>query len=380
MATDSIQLACESCGEVVSFPAGRAGQTDVCPECFEYIDLPQIEASPRPAGSLPSIANPACSALSFEHVDDLPRPQWDAFCQHVFDELPEPRWHDVFLEAARDWLETLAAALTGSYSTSESPNFFLLSALPADETERLLDFCEATRNTILSHLEGIAADAGYGKHVLLAFADVETYYTYVSHFHAEGESGGSGGMFLADGYQHIALHAARHWLYRTIGHELTHACLAHLPLPLWLNEGVTQEMEDVLLRQRTFEASIELTQRQKRYWREHSLESFWSGEAFRAADEGQELAYALARILVRNLTVDFREAFPEFVQTAEARDAGQAAAVNVFGLTLGQAAAQYLGEGAWDPQGESYAPDERSARRSRSRFAISASNPRSTGS
>ena len=354
MASELMHFTCDSCEATITFPSEKAGETDVCPECFEYIDIPPlVRAASRPR-SLTSVTDPAGWTLSFELVDDLPRPEWEACSNQIFCELAEEQWHDAFVAAGHQWLDALGAALGERYRASESQNFLLLSALPDGEPERLLEFCEQALSTILARLDGIASDAGFGKHVLLAFADLETYYTYVSHFHGEGEFGDSAGMFIPDSYHHIALHAARQSLHRTIAHELTHACVAHLPLPAWLNEGITQEVEDILLSQSLFLASPELTQRQKRYWLKHSLEAFWSGQAFLAADEGQELAYALSRIFVRNLTLDFPRTFPEFVRTAQACDAGQAAAIASFGRSLGQIAAEYLGEGAWEPEGPAY--------------------------
>ena len=84
---------------------------------------------------------------------------------------------------------------------------------------------------------------------MLAFHDTDTYYDYIADMYPEtGEFALTGGMFIDRGYGHLAMcmaYAGDH--DRTIAHELSHALLRHLPLPLWLNEGVTQVIEDIVV-------------------------------------------------------------------------------------------------------------------------------------
>ena len=132
-------------------------------------------------------------------------------------------------------------------------------------------------------------------------------------------------------------------------HELTHACLAHLPIPLWLNEGMAVLMEDVLAGHRLF-LDKEMVKRHQKYWNEETIQGFWSGESFLAFDDGQELSYNLAHILVRNISQDFT-AFATFSNNASYEDAGELAAKEFLGVSLTQIVGSFLGEGSWQPNG-----------------------------
>lgn len=348
-----IEFTCESCGTTLSFPASEAGSIQVCRECLEYVDVPDRTAHPS-RGDAPLPEPPAETPLTFEWVDDLPRPCWDQFSQWISESVPEDDWNDAIVRAARYWLSTLANALPPGYEVSESDRFHLLCRRGRTDCGRMLAFCEQALETITAILPSLqSSDAGaigYGKHVVLAFGDSETYYTYASHFYPEGESGGSSGLFLDGYYRHIALMVGPDY-ERTIAHELTHLCLSDLQLPPWLNEGMALVAEDLVAPRSLDWHTSEMAARQKRHWSEKGLERFWSATAFFAPDEEQELAYALAEILVRQLLADFPRQFPEFVLAAQVEDAGAEAAERLLKCDLAQRASLYLGSGDWKPRG-----------------------------
>lgn len=303
---------------------------------------------------MPSQSAPADTPLRFEWIDDMPRPRWEQFSEWISASVPQDGWNEAIIRAARHWLSTLAEALPPGYAVSESDEFHLLCRPGRTDCGRMIAFCEQALETITGIIPSLephdAGFTGYGKHVVLAFADAETYYTYVSHFYPEGEFGASSGLFLDGYYRHIALMAGFD-LERTIAHELTHLCLCDLPLPRWLNEGVALVAED-LVSPRSFDwHTPEMAGRQKRHWSENGVERFWSGDAFFAPDDEQELAYALAEILARQLLTDFPARFAEFLLTANVADAGARAAEQVLGCQLTQRVAQYLGHGEWNPKG-----------------------------
>ena len=79
-------------------------------------------------------------------------------------------------------------------------------------------------------------------------------------------------------------------------------------------------------------------------------------------DDTQEFSYQLAEFFVRLLIADSRPTwfgfdrraegrFLHFLQNAKAIDAGQAAAKEHLGMTLGALAAKSLGPGNWEPAG-----------------------------
>ena len=92
----------------------------------------------------------------------------------------------------------------------------------------------------------------------------------------------------------------------------------------------------------------ELAQRHFEFWNEQNIQTFWAGTSFGEFQEATELSYNLAEVLVTQLGEN-REPFLDFVARAHYDDAGQTAALDCLGLSLGAAAATFLGEGNWRP-------------------------------
>jgi hypothetical protein len=101
-----------------------------------------------------------------------------------------------------------------------------------------------------------------------------------------------------------------------------------------------------------YKLTRELIRRHRDYWTEERIAGFWHGRQFRSPDEGKELSYHLARFVLYSLYDGGntpRRAMEEFFLTAKHPDAGQAAAIEVFGIRLGECVESLLGEGNWDP-------------------------------
>jgi hypothetical protein len=65
------------------------------------------------------------------------------------------------------------------------------------------------------------------------------------------------------------------------------------------------------------------------------VQQFWSGKSFLRTDEGNELSYDLARIIVSQFGVDW-DRFRSFVLSATIEDAGASAATEHLGASLGK--------------------------------------------
>lgn len=269
--------------------------------------------------------------------------------------LPRLDWNVVtnwtWTHLARLWLEKLAQFLPRVYEIRESDAFLLLCQQDDAAASHLLRRCEKYRDTILQMLKDAAWRDFHGKHVVLAFQDWETYYDYISDFYPDkGDFGGSAGILLTGGgYVHIVLCMFGEGVERTLAHEMVHLFLCHLPLPLWLNEGVTQVATDLVLESSRFLLDPELAQRHRAYWSREKIDGFWSGESFYLADEGQELSYSLAEVLVRNLLSDHPQQAMDIVRLAHFRDAGDLAFQQSLGVGLADRVAQFLGPGDWQP-------------------------------
>lgn len=290
--------------------------------------------------------------------ESLPRPDWDVIASWVESHGEPDSLDETWTQIARDWLARLGQSLPLDYTVLESPEFLLLAADQSLGT-RILNSSERARRIILKTLDGVASDQGYGKHVVLLFADTDSYYDYVTDFYPdEGEFALSGGMFLDVGYGHFAVCPAYGDDYeRVIAHELNHALLRHLPLPLWLNEGVTQVMEDVVLDSSYFMVDHEILGRHRAYWNAKTIDMFWSGDSFYSPDDGQELSYHLSQVLFRNLMSDHPKSVNDILNNADFVNAGNAAFVDSCNVTLVERVSQFLGDGPWAPRSNYVVPD-----------------------
>jgi len=329
---------------------------------------PTMSTMPITLASIPS---------ALETREGLPRPDWEIIAAWVEAHVAEAEYESTWSNLARDWCDTLAAALPSGYARSESDNFLMLANGDGKFAERQLAWCEHARRKILDTLPGVARDegyndGGYGKHVVFCFY-TEEYYTYIADSSPEeGEFGGSSGTFIDRGYGHFVLQridgAATD---RVIAHELNHALVRHLSLPIWLDEGLTQVMEDMIVETSYFQVDAEIVRRHRRYWNAKSIDTFWSGESFFSADEGQELSYHLAQVLFRNLMADYPRNILDFLAAADYSDAGNAALLKVCGVALESRVAQFLGAGDWSP-GARYGED-------RAKDPVDPSSPREQG-
>lgn len=289
----------------------------------------------------------------FQYLGGFPRPDWPAIDEWICANAIHSERDFAWQETTRHWLERLRGCLGGDYAVAESKNFQLLSDFEPKYLHRTLSFLETAFMQIHKVLGDVAAAEWHGKHVVLRFSQSDDYYSYVSYFDSDGEYAGSGGMFIPDGYYHIAF--PQSWSLdedrRTLVHELTHNLLAHLPLPAWLNEALAMAFEADIAGNRTETLSRELTARHRLYWNSLTIQDFWSGSAFSSVD-GQELAYGLARILLNLIYTEVRppeEEFRRFVRLANWKDAGALAAREHLTIELHDLVACFLGPGEWQP-------------------------------
>ncbi|MEM7167405.1 MAG: hypothetical protein AAF581_18225, partial [Planctomycetota bacterium] len=250
---------------------------------------------------------------------------------------------------AAEWLDSIARAWGGDYRVYQSPNFFVVTALGEQNAGNFARLGERVYKLMTSQLPTIAAKSGPGRFVCLVAGNQDQYYDYLSNFYDDGEFGASGGVFLtASGYSHFVLNQAEAWHQEyALVHELAHALLQHRGLPLWLEEGLTQLMEHEVLGGEGFHINREEAERHRLFWAEHGLSGFWDGSSFLRADDGMELSYMLSQVLIRNLLSRDRKQFLEFAAQASRLDCGESASQSVYGVSLHEWIAQFLGPGHW---------------------------------
>lgn len=284
-------------------------------------------------------------------ISGLPRVDWSALDDHLNAIKINQDDHELWTSIARHWLNHLSVALSSSFTVIESEHFLVLSSQTKRTNDLFLGFCERIRQRILRILDGVASDELFGKHVILMFDDQDEYYRYIDYFNHEqgGTYGLSAGVSISKGYDHIALNDDDlTMLEYVVTHELAHHFVSHLPLPMWLNEGIAVLMESIITGS-TVSMSAEQFDEHTKFWNKDTIQEFWLGSSFFRPDEGQELSYHLAEILVHSLTQNFDD-FVALCTQAHFDDAGEKAAQAIAGGSLSLMIEHFFGEGDWAPQ------------------------------
>jgi hypothetical protein len=288
--------------------------------------------------------------MGYSDVEGFSRPNWPQIRKQIEEQFREADRLQVWVQVARQWITQLCEDLGGNYTCYESDRFLLLSAESDEDSDAMLGIAERAMAQLWERLGGVAWRWQYGKQVILAFNEVDDYYTYISFFYADGHHALSSGVFLKRDYCHLIVPFHSVWAIKTvIIHELSHNCLAHLRIPLWLNEGVSQRMErelawigkDVLL-------DRELASEHHEWWNETNIQDFWAGKSFHIPGQSQKLSYSLGQILVEVFSEDWPSVL-NFIAHADFRDSGQDAALRFLGRPLEDAVAGFLGPGNWRP-------------------------------
>jgi tetratricopeptide (TPR) repeat protein len=200
-------------------------------------------------------------------------------------------------------------------------------------------------------LGSLSGEAWLGPLVIILFADADDYVRYVSPLEEDREFFRTAAVCIRDGYVHIALRPYPLDTLETASiHEITHACLSHLVLPLWLEEGITQWAETaVFAGKSSLELNREDVEAIRGHWRGQSLSDFWWGSGFHTVGERQKHSYGLARILFHWILSDHPKRLPDFVRDAHESDAGEGSAREHLGMGLAELAGRFLGPGDWEP-------------------------------
>lgn len=352
---------------------GKENRPDAihCRECGTEMPPAAPSTERPPPLPPPKLVDAEVVASAYHFEDGFHRTDWDVVRNRIESTLSQPEWDEAWNEAVLLWVARLRDDLGGDYSVFQSRQIVLLCDQPVETAQWLLDYAGRAASTIRNQLGKTAWQGAFGKDLALVFSDQDDYYQYVAHYMADGENPRTGGMCINTGYTHIALPWTDQFdVANTIIHELSHDCVAHLPLPLWLNEGVAMTLERAIGvpprpigqsdQTALYGAAIgwrppvmwdELAERHFAFWNEANIQTFWAGTSFYIPGDSNELSYSLAEVFVKFLTERGNgEAFRNFLEASRSHDAGQSAAVDVLGADLGEIAGTFLGAGDWRPQ------------------------------
>jgi hypothetical protein len=304
----------------------------------------------------------------FTFAHGFHRPDWELIAHKiestVATEKQPQAWNDAWIQ----WLQKLKKDFGGQYEIYESCNFTILSTTSTKVSDQLLKLAERVLALARVGLEDVITDGLQYHRVILAISDDDDYYEYISYFFPDGQHPVSAGVNLNQGGPHTVLNLSYEYqVPQTLCHELMHAFLENLPLPLWVNEGLAvsaervasdckmsfQETDDVSFwGSRTQVAKPVVTADQvaehQAFWNEENIQEFWAGVSFQRPGLSCELSYSLAEVMV-NLLAENKVGFRTFIAQAHHIDAGQTSAWNCLNVCLGDAMAKFLGPGNWKP-------------------------------
>jgi hypothetical protein len=283
--------------------------------------------------------------------------------------IPESAPSDAHAAVGRGrlaWLASLRDVIPGTHLL-ETRDAWVLSSYEPRLARTVGDYVSTARNRITRLLEGVARFPPDEKTIFIALDSKQAYYHYVANYYPEdGEFSFSGGMYIDHGCPHFVTVKSDLWhLEPVIAHELTHSALAHLKLPLWLDEGIAVTTEDHVASKytRPHREHLEKLAKHLNFWNAERMQEFWNGESFHRTDDGNTLSYDLAHNIVGLLGRDWRS-FARFATAAQRVDGGAASARAALNLDLGDIAAAALNvapQPGWspDPHSWKHAPQKR---------------------
>ena len=214
----------------------------------------------------------------------------------------------------------------------ETVDAWVLSSFTPRAARSAATYVADTRKRIARLLDGLAEFPADARSILVVLDNLDDYYKYVSNYHPDsGEFAFSGGMYINYGCPHfVTVQAPLSTIEPVIAHEMTHSALAHLELPLWLDEGIAVTTEhQISVSNRHPRDAAERIGRHLEFWNAERIQEFWTGKSFNRTDDGNELSYDLARSIVELLGREW-PSFVEFAANASRDDGGAAAASRIY--------------------------------------------------
>ncbi len=255
---------------------------------------------------------------------------------------------DVDIRAvAAAWMDEVRDSLSGEYRRWRHVSVEGLAPADGALAQAMAAAADKSVKIVRAALSRALGDVPAPDIGLVVFAGKDEYISFTDYYHPEeGEWATSGGCYLNDGegcFPLIVTHAGAKWgLEQTIAHEMTHHLLHGRGLPLWVEEGFTQMMEERVTGYTGFKLDREMRDRQFERW-EGRLDSFLSGEGFSSgAEDDQELAYHLAEWIARAELSERADAYFRFVRDCRENGA-EASALKHLGCGLEKLVARRLG-------------------------------------
>jgi hypothetical protein len=287
------------------------------------LKLLRAQRTHTPAPELPSIDPDELASLCYLD-DSLPHLHWEAVESWIAartDESQAPLLRRGVVHGFHQILVSYVQPQHAVWRSGHAEGF-----APLAMTRQLSDITERAWSLIESTLAPLVAPGSVTPIAVIAFSSRELYHAYtLSRFPEEGSWGTSGGMYLREASPCIAEIVlpleVRQSVENVISHELTHHILNGLHLPLWVEEGLTQMMEERVTGWSHLEANAETVVRQRELWNDGRISRFWSGESFFSDyEDEQKQSYNLSQLLIRGFLANRADDFFRFARACRDED------------------------------------------------------------
>ncbi len=295
---------------------------------------------PKPAAAaeapLPTIDPAEIEPLLYEY-EGLPRVDWQQAGAWAIARQDQMPIEDARRALTAAWLDVLSGGFAIPYTRWRSPDVEGLAPAEGHIAARTAAAARESMRCIRESLTPIRGGDPIPPIAVLALASGDDYYSFVC------EAGPEEGEFATSGAQYwptqsfapplIIINAAfRHAVEASFAHELAHHALNGYFLPIWIEEGLTQMMEERVTGASRFHLDREMLDRHRSLWYDIGLDGFFDGSTFRSPeDDRQELSYHLAQCVTRTLLSTRPKDFFAFARACKTTDVTAAAVENLGG-------------------------------------------------
>lgn len=223
------------------------------------------------------------------------------------------------------WLDEVRSALAVEHRRLRTANTEVIVPLRAAVGVDVAQAGERALAVIHDALRKIRGDAPIRAIAIVAIAPTDAFIDFTSHFFSEDSHTATfGGLYIREGsvMPLLAINAMQkgHAL-SVLAHELTHHALRDARLPLWIEEGLTQMMEERVTGLLAFTLTEAEREEHANEWTREALEEFVEGTSFFSPHgDRQRLAYHLAQWFARACLTTQPERYFAFARACAQED------------------------------------------------------------
>jgi hypothetical protein len=252
---------------------------------------------------------------------------------------------------AAAWLELLREELAGDYQAWRTLRYDALTPFDGTLGQRIRSAADRSLDELTRSLKPIRGEEPIPAFVMVGVSSREDYSSFLSPMFSDGQQATSGGIYARehDGQPPMLVLnlVNRGESDSTIAHELTHHALADAGIPLWIEEGLTQMMEERVTHTANFLVNAEAISKMRSRWSGERAFEFLDGRGYGSPDDDdQQLAYLLSQWIVRRCLEERPKPFFAFLRACRETEPDDAC-VKHMGCTTEELARDMAGlEGA----------------------------------